>query len=499
MLRQPTALSLVLALALWAPSVPPATAAELNHGLPDRPFADNTMSTGYLLFAYNKQNPRPHDLPPQTPKMPRSSRSREELARRRRHREASALLSQEALAGLTALIALTVGTQWLTTVVRLPAILLAVTLGLLAGPASGLINVDGLFGHLLLPLVSLSLAVILYEESRSVRFAELRPIRGPLLSLIAGGLLVAGLAGGGAAYLVLGLAPPAALLLGLVVALTGPALGTSRAQPDPRHGSFAILLEREGVLLDLIGTLLVVLVFQGILFGTGSFGLDALVVIVNTIWMGAVVGLVGAAATGMLLTHRLVPGFLRGSMSLALITATFTAAELLQPTSGFPAVTVMGLALANWETERAQVEEQRVYHLRPLLAVGLLIVVAARLHPADIAEIDPASVLFLGIVMTARLLTVTLVPLQTGWTRRERLLLAALAPRGVMVAGLATLFGLRLAEVGFGQAGGIAPLALLVVLATAGLDALAAPLLPRWLRPAAAGSQPRLTSTPQAG
>jgi NhaP-type Na+/H+ or K+/H+ antiporter len=492
-------LALVLVLTLWASSPPPATAAAPNDRLPGRAFPDPTTSAGSLVYAYNWQNPRPHEpMPQRTPKVPRSARSPEELARRRRHREASTLLSEQALAGVTALIALTVGSQWLITIVRFPAIVLAVTLGLLAGPASGFINVDALFGNLLLPLVSLSLAVILYEESRSVRFAELRPIRGPLVSLIAVGLLVTGLAGTGAAYLVLNLAPPVALLLGIVVTLTGPAFGTSRAQPDSGQASFAILLEREGVLLDLIGTLLVVLVFQGILFGAASFGSDALVVIVNTIWMGAVVGLVATAATGMLLNQRLVPGFLRGSVSLVLVTATYTAAELLQPSSGFIAVTVMGLALANWGIERAQCEEQQV-HMRPLLAVGLLIVAAARLQPMDIAEIDPASILFLGIVVTARFLAVALAPLQTGWSWRERLLLAALAPRGVMVAGLATLFGLRLAEVGLRQAAGIAPLALLVVLATAALDALAAPLLPRWLRPAAAGSQPQLTHTPQAG
>jgi NhaP-type Na+/H+ or K+/H+ antiporter len=192
----------------------------------------------------------------------------------------------------------------------------------------------------------------------------------------------------------------------------------------------------------------------------------------------------------------LVPGFLRGPLSLVLVTAAFTGAEILQPGSGFLAVIVMGLTLANWKVEPSQFEEQRGHYVRPVLAVGLLIVVAARLQPADIAEIDPASILFLGIVMITRPLAVTLSSLQNGWSWRERLLFATLAPRGVVVAGLSTVFGLRLVEAGFAQASAVAPLAVLVVLGTAGLDAVAAPLVARWVRQAAASSQPRLTSTP---
>ncbi len=492
--RKASGLALVLALVACAPCALPAHAA--LHDYPataapaDGPTAENR------LYAYNKQNPRPHEPMPQAPpKPPRALRRPPgEVEQRRQRREASALLSRPALGGLTVLIALVVTTQWVTAVIRLPALLLAAGLGLLVGPVSGLVDADALLGNLLLPLVSLSLAVILYEEGLSVRFGELRLLRNELLGLVGVGLLVAAAIAVGAARLTLDLALPVALLLGVGTALTGPALGPSRFPPDAADGVFGVLLDREGALVDLVGTVLVVVVFQGILFGSTSHATDALPVVVNAVWIGAVAGL-AAAAISMLLTPRFVPEFLRGPVSLALVTAAFTGAEMLQPSAGFVTVIVMGLAAANWGGDQLPADDAHRPRLRPLLAAGVLIVLAARLQPSDITDIDPMIILFVGIVMAARVLAIWLSTRPAAWGWRTCLLFAAVTPRGVVAAGLSTVFGLRLLEVGFPQAGSIATMVVLVVLATAALDAVVTPLLPRSVQLAMAPPH-RLAGTP---
>ncbi len=495
-MRKASALALVLALLPWAPCALPAHAA-----LHDRPSAAaraaGTATGANLLYAYNKQNPRPHEPMPQAPpKPPRALRRPPgEVEQRRQHRQASALLSQPALGGLTVLIALIAATQWLSTVIRLPALLPAAGLGLLVGPVGGLVDADALLGNLLLPLVSLSLAAILYEEGLSVRFSELRPLRNELLGLVGVGLVVTAAIAAGAARLTLDLALPVALLLGLGAALTGPALGPPRLPNDAADGVFGALLEREGALVDLVGTVLVVVAFQAILFGSTSHAADALPVVVNAIWIGAVAGLAAAAAISMLLTPRFVPEFLRAPVSLALVTAAFTGAEMLQPSAGFVTVIVMGLAVANWRREPLSGANAHQPRMRPLLAAGVLIVLAARLQPSDLTDIDPAAILFVGIVMGARVLTIWLSTLRVAWGWRACLLFAALTPRGVVAAGLSTVFGLRLLEVGFAQAGSVAPMIVLLVLATAALDAVVTPLLPRSVQLAIA-SQHRLAGAP---
>jgi NhaP-type Na+/H+ or K+/H+ antiporter len=60
--------------------------------------------------------------------------------------------------------------QWIAWRVKLPAILFLLLAGIVAGPGIGWLNPDSTFGPLLLPMVSLSVAVILFEGSLTLKF-----------------------------------------------------------------------------------------------------------------------------------------------------------------------------------------------------------------------------------------------------------------------------------------------------------------------------------------
>jgi NhaP-type Na+/H+ or K+/H+ antiporter len=454
---------------------------------------DNPKPLAGLKYAYNKQNPRPYAAPRPTPRKPLKSLQRPpgELAQRRQHREASRLLGQPVLLGLTGVVVLIVGIQCATAALHLPVILVSVLLGLAVGPGMELVSPDALFGNLLLPAASLLLALILFEESSSLYFDDLRSASRALSRLVSIGFVVAGFIGTLSAHLVLNLSPPLAVLLGVVVALTGPRLDAPLAEAVSPH--FGGLLQREGVLLDLIGSVLAVLVFQGILFGTTSYGHDAPTVVVNTLWIGAVVGLVGAACASLLRTLERVPDNLQRPLVVTLVFVTFSISELFQPASGLVAVVAMGLTVANWKPQRAPVAQQHHQPVSPLLASGLLLILAARLPASELAQMDTASAFFLAIaLLLVRPAAVWLCTLDDGWTWRERLLFVCMAPRGVVAAILSTVFALRLAEAGLPQAREIALLTLLVVFGTAAIDALVVPLLQRPSGIPSAGSEQRL-------
>ena len=72
-------------------------------------------------------------------------------------------MSEHLLVGLATILVLGIGAQWLAWRVSLPAILLLLIFGFIAGPATGFIDPNEIFGNLLLPLVSVSVAIILFE------------------------------------------------------------------------------------------------------------------------------------------------------------------------------------------------------------------------------------------------------------------------------------------------------------------------------------------------
>src|SRR5690349_15846156 len=95
--------------------------------------------------------------------------------------------------------------QWLAWRVRLPAILFLLLAGILLGPATGLFRPDAMLGDMLFPLVSLAVALILFEGSMTLRFHELPDIGRAVRGLVSYGAIAALLLLALAARLIAGL------------------------------------------------------------------------------------------------------------------------------------------------------------------------------------------------------------------------------------------------------------------------------------------------------
>ena len=67
-------------------------------------------------------------------------------------------MDEHLVVGLSAILLLGVGAQWLAWRLHLPSILLLLVVGFLAGPVTGCIDPDHLFGDMLFPMVGLSVA-----------------------------------------------------------------------------------------------------------------------------------------------------------------------------------------------------------------------------------------------------------------------------------------------------------------------------------------------------
>ena len=99
-------------------------------------------------------------------------------------------MSEDILIGLAFIIVLGITASWLAWRLRLPSILILLVFGFIAGPVTGFLNPDGLLGDLVLPMVSLSVAVILFEGGLSLRIAELRKSGSVVMKLVTVGVLV---------------------------------------------------------------------------------------------------------------------------------------------------------------------------------------------------------------------------------------------------------------------------------------------------------------------
>ncbi len=384
---------------------------------------------------------------------------------------------------LAGIVVAGVSAQWLAWRVGLPSILVLLGFGLIAGPVTGWIDPDEIFGSLLFPIVSISVALILYEGGLTLKVSELPEAGAVVRNLVSLGAVVTWGVTALAAHFILGLEPSLSVLLGAILVVTGPTVVAPMLRHIRPAGVVGPVLRWEGIVIDPIGALLTVLVFEVIHIGAAREATVYVVVgVVKTIVLGGGLGLAAAAVLVIALQRYWIADHLKSAVSLMLVVGTFTLSNSFQHESGLLAVTVMGFALAN--QKRAEIEHIVAFkeNLRVLLIAGLFIVLAARLELSALTEAAGPGLLFVAVLMlVARPLSVFVSTLGSGLTFRQRIFLAWMAPRGIVAAAISSVFAMRLESQGYDGAGLLVQATFLTIIVTVAVYGLSAPLIARLL------------------
>jgi NhaP-type Na+/H+ or K+/H+ antiporter len=359
------------------------------------------------------------------------------------------------LVAITLVLVLGTAAQWVAWRVRLPSILLLLVIGFVAGPLLRWIDPDQLLGELLFPLVSLAVAIILFEGGLSLRWSELRSVGRVLLPMLTIGVLIVwALATIGGVW-ILDMPVSIAALLGAILTVTGPTVIGPLLREIRPTGKVGPIAKWEGIVVDPIGATLAVLVFQAIELGqsgtlsdTGWLAGKSLGI---TVVVGIALGGVSAWLLALAMRRFAIPDHLQTPVTLAVVLAAFTASNLVQHESGLLTVTVLGLLLANQSLVSVKHIVEFKENLRVLLIAGLFILLSARLRWEQLSMIgwrEGAFVLWLIVVV--RPVSIWISTVGSGLTRQERIFLACFAPRGIVASSVAAVFALRL---GAGAAG----------------------------------------------
>lgn len=392
-------------------------------------------------------------------------------------------MTETLLLGLAGVLVLAVGAQWLAWRLQLPSILLLLVFGFLAGPIFHLLEPSEMIGDILFPLVSIAVAIILFEGGLTLRFAELPQVGRTVFRLISVGAVITWIIATLAAYYILGMSLSLAVLLGAILIVTGPTVVMPLLRQVRPRGQVGAALKWEGILIDPVGAVLAVLVFEAIRQGNFAQAPSVIVVgVIQTVFVGVGAGLLAAGILVVMLRRYLIPDYLQNSVALMLVVAFFAISNSIIPESGLVTVTVMGVTLANqrWVSVKQIAEFKE--DLQVLLIGILFIVLAARLRLSDFAEfvwLDLAFVVVLIIV--ARPLTVLASTIGTRFSWQERLFISWMAPRGIVAASVASIFAFELAHEGIPEASQLVSITFMVIVVTVVFYGLTAGPVARWL------------------
>lgn len=376
------------------------------------------------------------------------------------------------------------GSQWLAWRLKLPAILFLLLAGILVGPVLGWLDPQELFGPLLMPLVSLSVALILFEGSLTLHLSEWGEIGSVVRRLVTIGALSTWAVITLATHWLLGFDWLLALLFGTLTLVTGPTVIVPMLRVVRPKASIANILRWEGIVIDPIGALLAVVVYSFIITRASGEGLShSLLTFGGVIVCGSLFGIVGGWVMGHILRRQWLPEYLHSLATLATVLAIFIASNTVMHESGLMAVTLMGIWMANMKG----VDVRNILHFKENLSIflisGLFILLAARLDLHAMIALGPVVlVLLLIIQFIARPLNVLLSTFGSKLNWRERTLLAWIAPRGIVAAAVSAIFAIRLDQAGHEGALLLVPLTFAVIIGTVVLQSATARPLARLLK-----------------
>ena len=371
------------------------------------------------------------------------------------------------------IVAIGIAAQWFSWWVKQPAILVLLLAGVLAGPVLGVLDPDALFGDLLFPAVSLGVAVILFEGSLTLKFNEIRGHGQVVTRLVTIGALASMLLIALAAWALGIFTWEVALLFGALVSVTGPTVIVPILRTVRPTKSLANILRWEGILIDPLGALAAVIIFQ--LVALGAKQVEDFLLAAEIFGAGIGLGVAAAFGLAFILRRHVLPDYLHNVTTLAVVLLTFALANTLAHESGLLAVTVMGVILANMKDVNTDNILDFKESLTVLLTSGLFIVLAARV-PASAFEMNwiTTGALLGFIIFIARPVAVLISTVGTELPWAERLVLSWIAPRGIVAAAVSALFALELDRAGVQGADILVPVTFAVIVVTVFLQGLTA-------------------------
>ena len=362
---------------------------------------------------------------------------------------------------------------------RVPSLLLLLPAGFLLGLFAPQFRMDQVLGGAFPVIVDLMVAVILFQGGLELGTIKLQHTdRAVVRRLIWIGAPLTWIAGSLLAHYVLGLSWPLAILLGAILIVSGPTVVTpilNFARPQARVRG---ILMWEGTMLDPIGGIFAIVVFQVVRLSTQDSPLDAIVSLLVSFAVA-----IGVAAVGMVVAV-LACKATRGNATvstqvlLGTVIASAAFADFLADESGLLTALLMGVAARPIAKRLNTSIDPAMPFFDTIVAFGLgilFISIAALVPSPEVAQVAlPAIGMALLLIFIARPVVATLCTRGAGLSRNQRVFVAWMDPRGIVAAATASSVSATLVAANVPGAEELLPAAFIIIAVTVTIYGLTA-------------------------
>ena len=364
---------------------------------------------------------------------------------------------------------------------KFPPIFLWLITGMALGPFGLHILHAELVGGALHTLIELGLAVILFEGGLNLNIKSLKEHGWVIGRLLIFGPLFTIAIGGAAAQMLTGISWPLALLFGAIIAVGGPTVITPIIRQVSLDRQISHILSSEAMLVDAVGAILAIVMLQVVL--TPEMGSWITVSVLVKFIIGAFFGFAGGWLLSRILKSSVVEDMeVRAVFTLAAVWGIFLLADGVSSQAGLLSVLVAGTTMQKMDLPDIQRLKHFKGSLSILLVSVLFVLLASNLNLAIVMEhLWEGVAVFLVLALIARPLTTWLAAIETDLKPAQIWFLSGMAPRGVVAAGITSLFALILVESGNKEADLLLALVYIIIIASVFVYSFLASPMATWL------------------
>ena len=369
---------------------------------------------------------------------------------------------------IVTITALGILSQWIAWRFRLPSIVIMSLVGLVIGPLLGLFNPQQSFGEVFHPLISLAVAIVLFEGSLSLDFREIKEIRQSIFRISILGALISWVLGSLAAYLFTGLPLDVAFVVGGLFIVTGPTVLMPLLRQAKMKERPATILKWEAVVVDPLGAMIALIVLEIILWINAKIDGISLLLFFGASILSVIIGVGVGYILGRLLEKGMIPEFLKSPVVLVNVLLVFVLSDTNIHETGILAVTAMGVVMANMQLTSLRDVLHFKENISILMISSVFIMLTASLSLDTIrAVLNWQMVIFVLIMLfIVRPISVFISTFGVNLTKQERLMIGWIAPRGIVALTVSGYFATVLNKQGFENTDLITALTLALVFAT---------------------------------
>ena len=385
-------------------------------------------------------------------------------------------MASELLPVIAAILVIGLGVQLLANSLRIPSVVFYLVAGVIMGPeVLGVVTLET-FGDGLETIVGLSVAIIVFDGAFALKANRVREASRTALRLVTIGAVVMFVGTSVAIRYLEGTDWELALVAGALLVATGPTVITPILEVVRVREHVAAALETEGIVNDVTAAITAVVIFDTLLLDDLGVQATALEFLYR---FGVGVG-AGLFATGViyyLLEHDLTPGEdVRAAQFLILSAAvgSFALAESVAAEAGVAAAATAGIALGNLDLDYEEELEEFGRNATLIVLAFVFVSLAALIDIGAIRALGVGAILLVAVIMLVLRPLVAFISTVgvDRFNRSERMYLAAVGPRGIIPASVATLFAIELELAGNVEQGQIlVGVVFAVIFATVAIEA----------------------------